>query len=468
MKYTYQYRLYPSRQQKLELNLWLRICRYWYNRQLGDRFDWWENNRCSINACPLVCSLPDLRDNPNYYSQKKYLPGFKKDLVGVEWSGELLDFSRVSANTLQQVCKRVDLAFKRFLMGDSKGNRSGKPRFKSASRYRSLVFEGQGLSLHSCSIGGRYLYLKVPKIGIMKIRTHRHLPDGAVLKQVQVIKKADGWYINLYLNDPTVPVFTPDKITSNWDNSLGVDAVLHEDDFIATSDGEKLSSVKSYRRNHARLSKIQTRKNARRKGSRARRLLAIREGREHQRLARSRKDHAYKTAHALMRTGKLFIYHEKLNLKGLTKRNKAKPDGQGGYLPNGQSTKSGLNKSWNDAAFGQFFSILEYIAGKAGAIIVGVNPAYTSQVLSYRDEFVFTDCSIRMYFDTNEQLNIDRDINAAVNIKRVGLDVFPTIKRRKGNPVVVKSTTNSTSKEVLPVFIKAAEKPTPYPGRGSV
>ena len=83
---------------------------------------------------------------------------------------------------------------------------------------------------------------------------------------------------------------------------------------------------------------------------------------------------------------------------------------------------------------------------------MGVNPAYTSQVLSYRDEFVFTDCSIRMYFDTNEQLNIDRDINAAVNIKRVGLGVFPTIKRQKGNPVIVKSITNSTSKEVLPVF----------------
>ncbi len=410
-----------------------------------------------------MCSLPVLKDNPNYYIQKKYLPGLKKDLVSVKWSGELLDFSRVPANTLQQVCKRVDLAFKRFIAGDCKGNRSGKPRFKSASRYRSLVFEGQGISIHSCSIGGKYLYLKIPKIGIVKVRTHRHLPDGAILKQVQVIKKADGWDVNLYLDDPTVPVFEQDLVASTWDNSLGIDAVLHEDDFLATSDGKKLPAVKSYRRNHSRLSKVQTRKNARKKGSRARRKLAIREGREHQRIARSRKDHAYKTAHALMRMGKQVFFHEKLNLKGLGRRNKAKPDGQGGYLPNGQSAKSGLNKSWKDAAFGQFFSILEYIAGKAGAKTVGVNPAYTSQVLSYRDEFVFTDCSIRTYFDTDEQLDIDRDINAAVNIKRVGLDVFPTRKRRKGNPVVVKSTTNSTSKEVLPVFNKAVEKPTPYP-----
>lgn len=195
MKYMYQYRLYPSRQQKIELNLWLRICRYWYNRQLADRFDWWEINRCPIDACPLVCSLPILRENPNYYSQKKYLPGLKKDLIPVAWSGELLDFSRVPSGTLQQVCKRVDWAFKRFIVGDCTNKHSGKPRFKPASRYRGIVFEGQGISLQSSSdLGGKFLYLKAPKIGVLKIRTHRHLPDGAVLKQAQY-KKESGWVV---------------------------------------------------------------------------------------------------------------------------------------------------------------------------------------------------------------------------------------------------------------------------------
>jgi putative transposase len=56
MKTTYQYHFYPDTKQKLELNHWLRICRYWYNRQLGDRFDWWEMNRTAINACPLITS----------------------------------------------------------------------------------------------------------------------------------------------------------------------------------------------------------------------------------------------------------------------------------------------------------------------------------------------------------------------------------------------------------------------------
>jgi len=460
MKYTYQYKALPITEQKLELNLWLRTCQYWYNRQLGDRFDWWKRNRCYINACPLSCHLLELRENPNYYSQKKYLPELKTDLVTVGWSSELLDFSRVPANTLQEVCKRVDRAFDRFLSGDSNNKRSGKPRFKSAERFRSIVLEGAGLELHSCLLGGKYLFLKMPKLGLLKVRMHRDIPVGAILKQVQLIKKADGWYVNLRLDDPTVPM-NPDGVVFNWDSALGMDAVLHESDYLATSDGEKLPSIKSFRKSQKRLAKLFNRKAAKRKGSRSRRKLAKREAREHQRIARARRDHAFKTAHEVVRTGKTVFFYENLNLKGLSKRNAIKQDEQGKYLPNGQAAKSGLNKSWNDAAFGQFFTILEYIAAKAGAVAIGVNPAYTSQLLADRDEFIFTDCSIRKYWDEIENIWVDRDINAAINIKRVGLGEFPTINRRKGKIVVGHSTTNSTLKEVLST-LRSLEKPTLY------
>lgn len=162
-----------------------------------------------------------------------------------------------------------------------------------------------------------------------------------------------------------------------------------------------------------------------------------------------------------MRTGKTVFFYENLNLKGLSKRNRVRKDEQGQYLPNGQSAKSGLNKSWNDAAFGQFFTILEYIAGKAGAVAIEVNPAYTSQLLAYRDEFIFTDCAIREYWDEVENLLVDRDINAAINIKRVGPDEFPTINRRRGKIIVGRSTTDSTSKEVLST-LRSLGKPTLY------
>lgn len=458
MLYNYQYRLKPTTEQKLVLNDWLRICRYWYNRQLGERFDWWERNRTYTDRCPLICHLPELKDNPEFYGQKKQLPVIKQDLVSVGWSGELLDFNCVPSQTLQEVCKRVKLAFDRFIAGDSKGKRSGKPRYKNTERFRSMVFES--VKLHSCSVGGKWLYVSLPKIGIINVRHHRPIPNGAILKQVQIIKKVDGWYINLRLQDDSIPDFKSD-IVPTWDNSLGMDAVLHEDDYLATSQGVKLPSLKSFRKSGGKLACISQRKSSKKKGSKSRRKLAKTEAKLHQQIARARKDHAYNTAHALLKTGKKVFFHEKLNLAGLSRRNKPKTDDDGKFLPNGQSAKSGLNKSWADASFGIFFKILKFKAEKAGALVIPVNPQYTSQLLPYKDEFIFTDTSIREYWDEEYQLLIDRDISAGLNVKRVGLDLFPTIKRRKGNPVVVASTTNSTSKEVLSV-LRNLQKPALY------
>ena len=53
MQSTYQYKVYLDTKQKLALNHWLRICRYWYNRQLGDRFDWWEMNPYVPKCLPV-------------------------------------------------------------------------------------------------------------------------------------------------------------------------------------------------------------------------------------------------------------------------------------------------------------------------------------------------------------------------------------------------------------------------------
>ena len=502
--YNYQYRLRPTTEQKLVFNDWLRICQYWYNRQLGERFDWWEKNRSYTDRCLLVCHLPELKEKPEFYGQKKQLPTIKKDLVSVGWSGELLDFNSVPSQTLQEVCKRVKLAFSRFVSGDKNGKRSGKPRFKNQARFRSMVFEG--VKLHSCSVGGKWLYVVLPKIGIVKARHHRPLPDGAVLKQAQIIKKVDGWYINLRLQDNSVPDFVP-NITPTWDNSLGMDAVLHEDDYLAVSCGFKLPSLKSFRKSQSKLAKIQARKSAKSSatpnrqqaleslacqrqsassslrrnapafGSKSRRKLAKKEAKLHQQIARARKDHAYNTAQYLLNTGKKVFFHERLNLAGLSRRNRAKTDETGKFLPNGHAleridvatqrrrtpvrAKSGLNKSWADAAFGQFFNILKFKAEKAGASVIPVNPQYTSQLLPYKDEFVFTDCSIREYWDEEQKLLIDRDIAAGINIKRVGLDFFPTIKRFKGKPVVSNSSTNSTSKLILST-LRSLEKPALY------
>ena len=80
-------------------------------------------------------------------------------------------------------------------------------------------------------------------------------------------------------------------------------------------------------------------------------------------------------------------------------------------------------------------------------------------ILSYRNEVVFTDCNIREYWDEQNSLRVDRDINAAINLKRLGLDIFPSIKRRSGNLSVVGTMDNSTTAEILHTLHRAVKKP---------
>ena len=132
MRLAYQYRVLPTADQKLTINRWLDMLRLQCNYLLQQRFDWYEQNRCYINACPLICHLPEFKNSPNYYSQKKGLVQLKEERP---W------YSEIYSHVLQDMVKRVDLAMQRYIKGDCNGQRSGKPRFKGKARYRSFTFD---------------------------------------------------------------------------------------------------------------------------------------------------------------------------------------------------------------------------------------------------------------------------------------------------------------------------------------
>jgi putative transposase len=90
----------------------MELCRRQYNYRLGERFNWWEQNRCDINSCPLICYLPELKDRPDFYSQKR-------DLVNTKQL--LSEYKEIPSHTLQDVIARVEKTFDRWLKGDSKG-----------------------------------------------------------------------------------------------------------------------------------------------------------------------------------------------------------------------------------------------------------------------------------------------------------------------------------------------------------
>ncbi|MBW4636303.1 MAG: transposase [Iphinoe sp. HA4291-MV1] len=139
----------------------------------------------------------------------------------------------------------------------------------------------------------------------------------------------------------------------------------------------------------------------------------------YQKIARQRKQFHNESANRLISKGAKHIFVEDLNTKGLTKRNKVKQDENGKYLSNGQAAKSGLTKSILDNGWSQFVDILTHKAANAGMSVVKVNPKNTSQICSCCNAYVPKDLSVRVHECACGYI-ADRDVNAAINIKKVG------------------------------------------------
>ena len=382
MKTTYQYRLRPTKQQVTQLDEWLETCRRIYNRMLGERISWWENNRCPIDRCSIIsCGIAPLSDRPSYYSQQNSLVPLK---------AKYPEIKLVQSQVLQNVVKRVDLAYERFIAGDSSGKRSGRPRFKGKGRYRSLTFTQMK---QTCLSGNRIM---LPKLGTVKLVLHRPIPDGLKIKTATVTQKADGWYVNLSLTDDTVPTISPDI---KLEKAVGIDVGLHE--FLVTSVGETVPIPQFARKSEKRrklLNLALSRK--KKKGTARRRKSGKRLSKHYQKVARQRKDFHYKTAGWLLDKYDV-IAHEDLNIKGLA--------------------KTRLSKSILDAGWGEFIAIVAAKAESAGRLTVAVNPSGTTQNCSDCGEKVPKTLADRWHSCPFCLLELDRDINAAINIKNLGV-----------------------------------------------
>ncbi len=261
--------------------------------------------------------MPELRDNPEYYSQKRTLPILKKTHP---------HYKEVYSDVLQDVVGRVKKTFERFLSGDSNGKRSGRPRFKSRDRYRTFTYPRiKG----NCIIANK---ITLPKLGSIKLILHRPIPNGFTIKTASVTKKSDGYYVTLSLEDPTVPSVKPDI---NPESITGIDLGLKE--FLTTSEGEAVAIPQHYRKSQKRLRVIQQRVSRRKKGSNRRRNAVKQLGKQHKKVTDKRKDFHFKTAKQLLSKHDVVV-HEDLNVKGLS--------------------KSRLAKSIHDAGWSSFLSIL--------------------------------------------------------------------------------------------------------------
>jgi len=167
-------------------------------------------------------------------------------------------------------------------------------------------------------------------------------------------------------------------------------------EFLTTSEGETVTIPQHYRKAQKRLRVLQKRVSRRKKGSNNR-LKAIKQlGKQHKKVADKRKDFHFKSANYLLSKYDV-VAHEDLNVKGLA--------------------RTRLAKSVLDAGWSNFLSILTNKAENAGLLVVPVSAHNTSQDCSNCGEKVPKKLHIRWHDCPHCGCSLDRDHNAAINVK---------------------------------------------------
>ena len=379
---AHQYKLRPNQEQASQFDGWLGLLRMQYNWRRAERFNWFESTRSPVNSCSLVsCSIAPIVQQPDYSWQKKDLLNTKK--LFPEYAG-------IHSQVLLNCIERVNKAFDRYIKADSSGKRSGKLRFKGRGRSHSFTYTQMK---EDCIKGNR---ITLPKIGDVKIILHRPIPDGFKIKTATIVFAADGYYVTSTLQeDESVPVISRDFYSEKL---VGVDMGLN--DFWNTSEADTVPIPQFARKAgqvKKRLNKSVSRK---KKGSNRRGKAVKRLSRPHQKVAGQGKDFHYKMAQPLLDSYDL-IGFEDLNVKGWVKTRFA--------------------KSILDAGWREFLAIVACKAQSAGKMTIAVHPNGTTQNYSTCGTRIPKIMANRWHSCHVCGLELDRDVNAAINVKNIAV-----------------------------------------------
>ena len=181
--------------------------------------------------------------------------------------------------------------------------------------------------------------------------------------------------------------------------AVGVDVGLEK--FATLSTGETIDNPRFFRRVEKDLARAQRRLSEQPKGTpeRARRRKIV--ARIHERIANRRKNFAHQESRKLVNRFGLIVF-EDLSITRMIKNHC-------------------LAKSIADAAWNQLATYTRYKAEDAGRAYIEIDPRGTSQRCSRCGAVVKKSLSIRVHQCPHCGLEIDRDLNAAYNILRLGL-----------------------------------------------
>ena len=368
---TYNYKLEPTDKQIEIIEHNLDVCKSVWNHALYERKLWYNSRSCNINSCSIFQEyIVEPFEYPTYHIQSAQLTLAKKDNPFLK-SG--------NAQAMQQTLRKLDRAF-----NDMKSKGMGFPRYKK--KMKSFNFP--------CKAFLEGSYLKMPLLKSIKINKSREIPEGFKIKQVQIIKKASGYYVNLMIElDVNVPEVFPHG------HAIGIDTGILN--MLATSDGLVIPRPKFLDKALRKIQLLQRKLKKKTLGSNNWKKLQHRITLLHEAVANSRKDYHFKLAHQLCK-GVGMIFVENLNFIAWSK---------------GLFGKQSL-----DMGLGQFFKILEYVCSQTNTYFAKVNKDYTSQTCP--------NCGVHTgKKELNERIHhcnecgfeCDRDIAASMVIKARGL-----------------------------------------------
>jgi len=378
---TFEYRLYPNREQQHLLMQGLIESRHLYNEMLET----------------VKAQYADKGTFPTKYDLTKLFKGR---------GGE-----HVPATTVQMLADRLSKSLKRFLARKELGEKVGFPRFKTPNRWHSLQLRqyGKDASLHEDR-----KHLMVPaKIGrSLKIKLHR--PIEGTPRTIHLVLRADGHWYALIVCETTPQT---EHLPGNCSHpDIGIDVGLKS--FLTDSEGTTVANPRFFRTSQQTLRRKQRALSRRKKGSHRRRKAARNAAKTHLKIARQRRDFHFKTAKQYTES------YQHLAVEDLA-------------LPN-MVKNHHLAKSILDASWGAFLAILEEKAERAGHQVIRVNPRFTSQQCSTCGEIVQKSLSVRTHMCPFCGYVADRDVNAAKNIL-FRARAWPSGMAPAGEPVELRS-----------------------------
>ena len=293
----------------------------------------------------------------------------------------------VNSQSLQMSLCFLDNAFKNFFHKNA-----DHPKFRKKGRDDYLTVP-QYIKIK----GNRICFPKFSE-GIYFRGSVEKLSEIESINQIVITKDAEDYYCSIIYESGGEP---PEKMLPSAENSVGIDLGLAK--FATLSDGIAVENPRFVEKVEKRINKLQRQLSRKRKGSNNRGKLILKLQRKYRKLRNMREDFLDKVSTAIAKRYDTIIM-EDLNVQGMQQNHH-------------------IAKSIGDMSFHSFKQKLLWKADRFGKNLVEIGRFDPSSKLCSRCGNLKKDLKLsdRIYNCDVCGVTIDRDYNAARNIRKMGL-----------------------------------------------